>query len=452
MPRTPFLIIASFTLSFTSACGPGEDEEEEFIVIIDVPDSGPPEPVCVEHPLPDALSIIEGGRVRLDDPNGAIVSLVGEGASAWREEDAWVVRMPYGVSEVVLDAELDCEVGARSVRLEVELEPIRWEEGVTWQDDGGPSAREHAPLWIFEDAPDHLYLYGGYTYRPRQFSTNTELWRFDLVGGGWERVDEEGEGPDFAGGRHAVDQAVREVVFLGGDAPHRDDVNASQWRLRVDSDGNASWSDEPIDAAPATSVLGGLVFDARRARHVLMLGLTGGTQLLSSLIVRGSGEGWHERAQGARSPSLRYGFAYAHDRAADRVVVLSGAQAPSAFDPVNPAHDLWALDLESLTWEPLQPEGTFRSGRRNGCWAHDTTHDRLVLWGGTADAMTSVSDMVVVDLDPGRERIHTLTFEAGPEARASCSGTFDAARGHALFGLGNNERALFTDLQRLVLD
>lgn len=414
-------------------------------------DLGEPEPICPEVELPEQLTIIEGGRWAYADPMNAIASLEVSGGTTWRGDDGWFVRMPYGQAEATILATLDCEVGEQQVEVGVALEPLRWEEEVDWSGADGPSAREHTMLWFFEDTR-YLYLYGGYVFSPQQFTTDTELWRFDLESLAWEQLTIEGESPSFAGGRHVVLSDEQALLFVGGDAPRRGEGNSADWKLTVDEDGVGRWVREEPVGAPGAASLAGMIYDAMRERVVLALGLSG-NRLIEDVWSRDSDGVWSAMEPGgAEQPALRYGFAYAHDAAADRLVVLSGARLPNMFSQVNPARDLWALDLERMEWSELSPTGEAPQGRRNGCWAHDTKHHRLLMWGGTADARTSEQDLIIVDLDPGKERWRSVEFPAGPRARASCSGIYDAQRGQAIFGFGNDEQGLYTDLQRLVLD
>ena len=429
-----------------------EPEEDMSSSVSDMAeDLGVTEPRCPEVDLPEQLTMIEGGRWSYEDAARAIASIEIEGGTSWRADDRWFVRLPYGQEEASLVAALDCEAGEQQIEVAVTLEPLRWEDDISWSGAEGPSAREHTMLWFFENQR-YLYLYGGYVFTPQQFTTDTELWRFDLETSEWEQITIEGESPSFAGGRHVVLPDEQAVLLVGGDAPRRGESNSADWKLTVGEDGVGRWEREEPMGGPGTASLTGMIYDTLRQRVVLTLGLAG-NRLNDRIWSRDADGSWSDADfVGADQPALRYGFAYAHDEDADRLVVLSGARLPNMFSQVNAARDLWALDLETLEWTELTPTGDAPRGRRNGCWAHDTKHHRLLMWGGTADARTSEQDLIIVDLDPGKERWRSMEFPEGPRARASCSGIYDAARGQAIFGFGNDELGLYTDLQRLVLD
>src|SRR5581483_905636 len=80
-------------------------------------------------------------------------------------------------------------------------------------------------------------------------------------------------------------------------------------------------------------------------------------------------------------PSARYGFFYVMDGASGRLYVWSGAQFPSASDPINAANDLWMLDLRTAkpTWARLLvgDEDGAPKGRRNGAFVFDPRGPRM---------------------------------------------------------------------------
>jgi hypothetical protein len=61
----------------------------------------------------------------------------------------------------------------------------RWTPG-----DTGPLAREYFSMWVDPIAPDRLWLYGGFHYVPRQFTTGHDVWSLNLVNETWTAHDE----------------------------------------------------------------------------------------------------------------------------------------------------------------------------------------------------------------------------------------------------------------------
>ena len=417
-------------------------------------------PPCDDHGLPGELSIIEGALFTLAPTRGAVTSAQMTHASTWRADDAtWRVRMPYGVAGGTLAVSLECEEGSREVEIPVTLARLTWRSREAWDPEAqrGPAAREHAPLWRWDDDPTGLYMYGGFAYRPMQFTATSDLWRYDLELSSWQQLEYDGDAPELGSGRWAKIPGQRRIVNVGGNAPLKGTRSQGIYTLEMPADGTPTWSFTASDDAADFPTLGALVYHAATARLILTLGISesdSGYFFFDQLweLVEPGAATLIRGLRAADEPAGRYGFAYAHDESNDRIVVFSGAGWPSANDPVNASEDLWELDLGSMTWSQLAPTGFTPRGRRNACWAHDTQHNRLVVWGGTADGRSAVQDLTIIDLDRGRERWHTLVIPGAPEARASCSGVYNPNSSSALFGFGNNDIGIYADLHELILD
>ncbi len=89
-------------------------------------------------------------------------------------------------------------------------------------------------------------------------------------------------------------------------------------------------------------------------------------------------------------------------------------------------------------------------GRRNGTFALDPLHHRLLVWGGTSDGRVTREGLLAFDLDRGHEGWSEVPTEGDAPARSSGGMVFDGQRQRMLVGFGNGAR-VYTDLWSLEL-
>ena len=451
------------------ACGsePEPDPAPIEITTVDEPEPDPattPEPVtpleepaCDQWSPPEVLEFSPGGLVRLDFEGVELVSM--EAPAGWSVPAPGLLRASYDADPTNVAVTVTCEGGSASAS--IILEPRAWK----WQllSEDGPAAREHTVMWIDTSDPDSLYLYGGYLYEPVQFTASFDMWRLDLSTNEWTEVQQEGDVPLTTAGEIAPTKMAATSLYVGGTAA---DGSMPFGAALVEVTGDtALWTTVETSDGPGLQ-LGALVFDARRDRQLLVSGLADlgdGMRLLpfevGLLFDVGTAEPSRSPVEvlefpDAPMPSSRYGAAWALDPIADRLVVFSGAQWPTASEPVNAASDAWALDLSSDAprWAEIVPGGDAAVGRRNACHVYDPLGHRLFVFGGTADGRTSVRGLHVLALDAGAERWTTLEVAPdGAPPRASCTGVYDSARHRVLFGFGNSEAAVYSDVWALEL-
>lgn len=392
---------------------------------------------------PEAVSVRAGGLLTLEaqEAGGAEVTIAWPEAFVVRSERQ--ARAPYEVDRFDVAVEAACG-DARTIAVTttaIEFEPL-----AAWAEGDGPDAREHPAMWIDPSNPDRLFLYGGFSFVPRQLTVVDDLWSYDLVSETWTEVDDDGA-PALASGRHAV---IGDTLYYeGGRTPNETTPSAL---VSLDTRA-ATWSDVATRDAPAGGAsLHGLV---ARGDQLVSFGGIRGNRLSSDVwtvdLVLGA---YTSVTLEGAAPSPRYGFFVADDRANDRVVVFSGAQAGTRANPVNAADDTWVLELgEPMRWTMLFDASASPPGRRNGCSALDEAGRRFFVWGGTSNGRTSQPGLWVLDLDRGAERWTYVETERGDGlVRSSCSAVYDPARRRILFGFGNTTSARYADLVALPLD
>jgi len=317
-------------------------------------------------------------------------------------------------------------------------------EWISWEEGGGPAAREHATVLIDHER-DRAVFYAGSGYRP-QMSPLSDAWAVSLETGEWSEMELVGDVPEGGGSKRAA-AAGGGAYLLWGGYGEGFVVNNRLVRARM-VDGVVEFETVRQRNAPEPRALHGFVYDAARGRYLMFGGVSQRAMYDDVWSMRlEDGVAVWERLEVERGPGERYGFACAMDGAGDRMIVYSGAVPGQGLVC---AQDAWALDFskETPAWERLTGEDATPTGRRNPLWAFDAGSRRLIVTGGTADGRSAEGDLVALDLSG--ESARWVGLDAGDvEIRASGMGFFDAARGSAVFGMGNNARGVCLDLYRV---
>ena len=416
------------------------------------PAAPPTPPVPCGGAVPASLRVIEGGRVSIPRTGELTEArVVITGIESITSDATLTLIAPYGAG--MREVQVSCNSGTATLALDVQ--PLRWAPVADWDADeasGAPGGREYFAWWL-ESEERALYLYGGFSYVPRQFTPTTTLFRFDLRTSVWSSVGVEGAAPG-PGGRVAADATGRVHIFGGSGISDGGGLETPASFGRFET----SPSGARFEALPSTGALGSytgaLVHDAPRERWLSVCGVDAfvGIHCRVHELVEGSASGWQRVtvAEGER-PSGRYGFHYVHDPATNRVIVFGGQVGPENLDLDG---ETWALDLEpdetgALVWTRIETPAEI-SPRRNGAFALDPEGHRMFVWGGTPDGADSVPGIDVLSLDRGREVWTHVELEGAPPSRTSAQGVYDAAEHRILWGMGNDD-AIYTDLWSLEL-
>ena len=144
------------------------------------------------------------------------------------------------------------------------------------------------------------------------------------------------------------------------------------------------------------------------------------------------------------APKNRYGFFTGVDTERGRMIVFSGQITQTTF-----ADDTWALDMraEPPVWELVSEGGAAGEppGRRNGCAVFDPAGERLFVFGGTSDGMTTEPGLFAFDARPGKQAWTQLDLDGQPDVRSSGFGFYDSAGDRTLLGFGNTATAVYRD-------
>ncbi len=405
---------------------------------------------CEEPGLGATLELPLGGRAVVAVPAGSRVSVLelgDSGAFVSRRLDAtrFEVKAPYQAATATVKVGLQCPERVGVQELTLSTRAPKWSALSQWTDGtaGLPPNREYGNMWL--DGADRLLVYGGFHYRPMQFTASSDLWSFDLQSKTWTQLQSANTAPEFMGGRMVPLPGSRELLFLGGVDRNFQPVN----HLERFDPATLTWTAVQAMGAPAFGdYQPGVVFDSKRGRFLSVCGQSVMPHCkVTALTVPSDGPArWDPVAVASGDqPAGRAGHFYAYDAQNDRVVIFAGMSN-------GILGDTWSLELseEPARWVKLADE-TPELKRRNGSFALDVANHRLIVWGGTPDGRSASPGVQFLDLDRGSEVWRTLEPEGGAPARASAMAVFDAAKGRFIGGFGNSSAGGFPDLWELKL-
>lgn len=414
------------------------------------PSAQPPPPAPAapcEAALEGPVELSEGGRrtvaLRLSEAVAGW-SVADPGPFTARAEgDRLELRAPYELGgDFAVQLALQCGDRQGSLRVPARIRRLKWSRLSTWTEGvDGPLAREYGAFWVDPTGADRALLYGGFVYRPKQFTPATDAWRLELSTGAWSPEPISGTPPAATGGRVAARPGSPEVLYLGGVTSQGETPYVL---AKLAPSGSAlAWSDAAA-AGGSGDYQPGFFYDPRRDRYLSLCGANASVGWHCELRALEAGA-WKGVPTAGPAPQGRNGHFYVYDAEHDRAILFGGDANGSTLG------DTWSLELSESPprWVRLADDPSLR--RRNGAWVLDEQNRRLVMWGGTQDGATSVKGLWMLSLERGEERwIQPAALEAPPD-RASGVAIYDARRERMVAGLGNSEAGVFADLWALQL-
>ena len=427
------LAAALFLLLSPVACGSDSVSEDEPPppVVPPMPtepdgeEEASPGPPCPELQLPSTVALGEGRSARLS-LDASIWSVTAGPAQIDARGDL-VLEAAYGAEGVYT---IVLEAGPCVERIEVETQPMVWTQLVP---DVVPPAREYGATWTGTyEGRDGFFLFGGFHFRPRQFTPASDLWFFDVASDQWTQVETPSP-PTVPGARASVRPRDGAVLLHGGGFIERDgslSTPPALWRFGEDAGGTHFSPDPHTDTAPG-SYTGAFVYDEDRQRWLSVCGIDA-EDVTETCSVHEYTEaaGWRRIEISGPAPASRFGFHYA---LADERVIIAAGQASALGGVLG---DTWALDLVTMRWTLMfEDDGLVR--RRNGAFAYDPRGARLFVFGGTANGRDPVPGLSVLHTAPGAERWVHLEIPQAVPPRASGFALYEPSADRLIAGYGN---------------
>jgi hypothetical protein len=382
----------------------------------------------------------ETTTVPLSTSLGITVASAPDGLTADSDGQTLAIHAGYQVSgPQQLHLRLDDHSGGiGETVVDVNVAPIGWQWSVT--PSPAPTAREHGVL-VADD--DKAYLIGGSGYMPQGDAATDAYWTFDLVARTWTPLSPAGDVPPPAASRRVALKSGQKLAFFfaGYESNTADDNDLYRFDYSVSP---PSFTKLTQTNPPPARELHAFAYDDMSDTFVAFGGVSAAGRVFGdtwTMKLSGDAATWTQ--QKIMGPTPRYGFFYA--MSASKLYVWSGAQGTAS---INPAADTWAYDVAANTWTQVLDgsEDGAPPGRRNGAFIYDPEGPRLIIFGGTADAMTTVPGLSLLDLRTLTWA--TLTLDKQPTLRSSSFGVYDPKRQQSVLGFGN-DRALYRDLSAL---
>jgi hypothetical protein len=209
---------------------------------------------------------------------------------------------------------------------------------------------------------------------------------------------------------------------------------------------------------PRSETMG--VLDAQRQRLVFFGGDIG-VPANCSPAPQPYGELWtydlacnsFEQAFPTGGPGPRARGAAAYDANGDRMLVFGGRYREGAIGLYTLYNEVWALDLETLTWQSIATTGTPPSARTSPAMVFDSAANQLLVFGGNVSAngavFSPVADLWALDLATGAWR-SIPPVGTPPPARLLHAAAFSSTSGRMYVYAGGDANsftgAFFGDL------
>lgn len=312
-----------------------------------------------------------------------------------------------------------------------------WRGVVSWWGEDGPAAREHPSLMVFDDC---IVILGGSGYEP-QGEPLGDAWAFTTSDCSWQPLALKGDVPTAAGSRRVAQSPGSDHAWLFGG--YHADFATNNELYRVVKEGNTLTFEliEQVEP-PRPRALHAFALDADSGTLIVSQGVARGGLLGDTLIghIQSDGGVRWEPIQAADGPTPRFGFAYGFDSDRGELIITGGQTQGNAQNPMPMSGESWVLRCRgaSPAWTRIESDAT-PAGRRNPMFAFDDRSDSLIVWGGTADARTSIPGIVRIEREgEGSWSISQLGEIGAPPLRSSGVGFVDARADRVYFGFGNN--------------
>ncbi|HXU05692.1 MAG TPA: kelch repeat-containing protein [Polyangia bacterium] len=323
--------------------------------------------------------------------------------------------------------------------------------------DAWALALDHAPVWSrlvpdavrapprgvasdgYDAARRRLVVFGGSD--PVNIFRN-DTWVVDLrKDPAWSPLATRGTPPPPRYWHVSAWDPIREQLLVYGGFNGDPNLLADLWALSF-AHGTPSWSQiTPAGPAPPSSALSPLVYDSARDRFLLLRGHDGLDFDVWELRLAPSAA-WRRLAPVGPAPTARGGHMCVYDPGRDRVLLFGGVDNPHGplYGLLN---DLWALELGNGDgqWQQLRiaPGPSERSG---GLLRLDTTHDRLLLFGGYG--IDVMNDTWALDLAGTPSWRQLAPAGIPPRGRDGANGAYDATNDRLVVACGQGTNDLWT--------
>jgi galactose oxidase-like protein/flagellar hook capping protein FlgD len=268
---------------------------------------------------------------------------------------------------------------------------------------------------IYDSVRDRMVVFGG-TDGANLWG---DLWSLSFTGPAWTELTPAGTPPPPRAGHQAIYDSSRDRMVLFGGDDGSGDPPGTTWALPFAS---SSWSElAPSGNTPLGRHDHVAVLDTAGDRMLVFGGVVElPTQELLALSLPGS-TSWSTPAPAGGPAPPRTGHAAAYDPIRDRMIVFGGHGNAGVFQ------DTWALNLGTQVWIDLAPSGTKPVARDGHLMVYDSTHDRMVVFGGLDADNNAQNDVWTLSLGASPAWVKLSPLGSPPPPRYGAAGVYDPA-------------------------
>ena len=304
---------------------------------------------------------------------------------------------------------------------------------------GGPPDLRSRHSAIYDSVRDRMVVFGG--------TNGTDLWGdlWSLTFAGtpaWTLLTPAGTPPPPRVGHKAIYDATRDRMVLFGGDDGSGDPPGTAWALPFASPTWAALS--PSGPTPNGRFDHVAVLDTAGDRMLVFGGLSDvPTNELLSLGLSG-GTSWTTLSPAGGPPPPRTSHAAAYDTPRDRMVVFGGQGSGVLYQ------DAWALQISTQVWVNLNPSGTKPVARSGALMVYDSTHDRMLVFGGADVSNNAQNDVWSLSLGASPAWTKLSPLGTPPAARSGAAGVYDPVNDRLVL-FGGTDNSVMSDVWALSL-
>ena len=238
-----------------------------------------------------------------------------------------------------------------------------------------PAPRHDASV-VYDALGKRMILFGG--WNGITWSFYNDVWSLDLTPGSeqWTQLTPSGTPPSIRAATNAVIDPVNNRMILFGGSDGSSGYNDT-WSLELNT---LTWYElKTPGISPSKRFAHATIYDPIGHKMIIFAGDNYYQPMMNdvwSLDLTYGKERWRELTPSGSLPDTRAQHFYALNDASRDIVIGFGYNLSSGYHS-----DMWALNLNSLTWRQVLPSDIVEA-RRGSCAAYDPLGQQIIIFGG----------------------------------------------------------------------
>ncbi len=317
----------------------------------------------------------------------------------------------------------------------------------TWEITGNPCLRTMAGM-VTATSNNYIVLFGGGNYQLPWGQCFNDLWRFDPTNETWQPIEVTGPLPTPRFDASLTYDALENRMILFGGSTGSGLFN-DVWEYDLDS-GSLGWNQLATSGTPPSPRSGvAAVIDPINNRLVTFGGCTSAGVVNETWALDLNDMAWQQLSPTGTPPGPRYAFSGVYDSVGPQMIVFGGIYN-TWFD------ETWALDLTtgSENWMQLTPGGAIPARRCRHFWFFDEGNRVMYIGFGynNISSMAFFNDVYALNLNTMSWAQILPTGPSIQPRRGSCAAFDPATRKAYVFGGDYYGGYYFDDTYALNID